>query len=70
MTQPPDVVRHVPPEPVLVDVEHGGTWWPGTLTEWARWDDRSWRAYCRWAVAPGSTYLRWVPEARVRPRRG
>ena len=60
--------RRVPADPVLVVVEHEGAWWPGTLREWARWDSTGWRGYCTWTVAPGSTFLRWVPEARVRLR--
>jgi hypothetical protein len=57
-------------EPVLVEVEQDGTWWPGTLTEWARWDERGWQGHCRWTTAPGSTYLTWVLAARLRPRSG
>lgn len=67
----PDLVvehRRVLVEPVLVDVEQDGTWWPGVLDEWAQWDERGWQGHCRWTTAPGSTNLTWVPASRLRPR--
>ena len=60
--------RRVPDEPVPVDVEFEGRWWLGTLREWARWDSVGWRGYVTWTTGPGAVYLKWVPEARVRPR--
>jgi hypothetical protein len=64
----PEYERRKPAEPLLVEVEHEGRWYAGTLREWARWDETGWRGMCNWEVAPGSTFLKWVPEARVRPR--
>ena len=60
--------RRVLAEPGSVLVEKDGTWWSGRLVEWARWDSIGWRGYCRWTTKPGTTYLTWVPAARVRPR--
>jgi hypothetical protein len=64
----PEYERRVPADPVPVDVEYEGDWWPGTLREWARWDSVGWRGLCTWSVAPGSRFHKWVPEAQVRPR--
>ena len=64
----PEYERRVPAEPLLVEVEHEGAWYAGTLREWARWDDVGWRGLCTWSVAPGSQFHKWVVEAKVRPR--
>lgn len=61
--------RRVPAEPLLVEVEVGGVWWPGSLSEWQRWE-AGWMGYVRYTVAPGEQYMRFVPASRVRPRNG
>lgn len=48
-----------------VQVEQGGTWWPGEL-ECYRERDGRWEGRVRWAVGPGQLYLDWLGEDRIR----
>lgn len=64
----PVLVERVLVEPVPVDVEQDGTWWPGTLDEWAQWDDRGWHGRCSWSTPSGTTPPTWVPADRLRRR--
>lgn len=53
--------------PKLVEVLADGQWWPGTLSEWARWPE-GWWAYCKWGTGAGSGFVKWVRPDQVRPR--
>lgn len=62
-------VEQILVEPVLVDVEQDGTWWPGVLDAWARWDERGWQGRCSWSTSCSDVDRTWVPAARLRGRR-
>ncbi len=52
--------------PRLVWVLADNTWYQGFLEAWGRDADR-WRAFVRYAVAPGMRHLTWVAADHVRP---
>lgn len=62
------LVERILVEPVLVDVEQDGSWCPGTLDEWARWDDLGWHGRCSWSTPTVHVDGAWVPADRVRRR--
>ncbi|MDQ4084702.1 MAG: hypothetical protein M3165_02705 [Actinomycetota bacterium] len=51
--------------PRPVEVLHDGRWCLGVLEAVQR-DDGRWRAFVRYRVAPGSTFLQWRDGAEVR----
>lgn len=51
--------------PRAVEVLHEGRWCPGVLEAVQR-DGDGWRAFVRYRVAVGSTFLQWRDGAEVR----
>jgi hypothetical protein len=53
-----------PPRTVQV-LHDDGRWYRASQFEWVRWPTGEWRAGIRYTTAPGATYLRSVPAARL-----
>jgi hypothetical protein len=62
----PSADRRAFDPPRMVQVLHDdGRWYRASQFEWVRWPTGEWRAGIRYTTAPGSTYLRSVPAARL-----
>lgn len=56
----------MPPLPRPVEVLHEGRWYPGWLEAVWRGGGDGWRAYVRYRVAVGSTFVQWRASGEVR----